>query len=875
MALSVTKKSNNFGRPYKAYGHHWIAANFQITGGSGNYEFRRQLYGNWTAWQDVISLGNKDGYEIHTYFWHMVIPIEIRDKNNNSLVWSDPNFELLYNNNLTAIPMGTTPAFTSGISVGATTVTVRGTTSSLIKVYKSNTNGDFDSLSEPVGTGVVGLGGTVTITIPSAQAGERYVATATHKDVLNNRKYSFESLSSNYIQVGGGDMPQLVAVVTEGNATANGKMITVDSVTGGNGNYSIGLLNNGTFDKQVGVAFEIPFGLSNIFIKDTTANVTQISVMVDGGVAPSGGGTTYGFDFRNDYSSSSASQNKTGFTVAYGRRVGSMFTQFDEFGNNDGRQAWAMASDADGMPQLGIDDPAQNTSVTGLSGDKILMHPHADGDVSMKFGILQAGTFSVNSNAMRAGRTDNPWSSPPQSGMSGTLKVFHNGVEKLSVLLNTQNEIKTANVAGFSVAVGDVVEYVITNTSGDGSFGHYHIGGGVSLVTAGGGTATPPTAPTIPLGTKVVGDAINGGNASDFVIVLKDGYPESLAIKNGTNWEWGAMKEGVYTFKNSTSTLLSEDSGVINVNPSGSTCPTPSITIVSGQGNSIAVGGGTTFSFTASNKTRQQWYKDNQPIAGATGSTLLINVATLADAGAYFCRAYNECGTGTASQADSNVINLTITGGGGNCNISHLSPIGVWAASPSTPFKAVQFSNTGSKPFLAQIITESPLVFQLRGKNAASSTNLQGSAFTYASGVDSSVVNCLGGEDTGLGGLYAPTDFPLPPNYQKDANGLYTPITSATQNLRIPAKLPNVSPCNSAVLQFGYSSAQNIDPTNWFDSQGVVRLAAVNNATVEVSSGGDLYQYKEFAVPAGVYHCFARQKDDPSNVLYIGSFTVS
>ena len=61
--MNVTLKSNWFGRPYKAYAHHYIG--MQIAPSvADNYEFRRDIYndGSWTDWQDLVEFGNKDGY---------------------------------------------------------------------------------------------------------------------------------------------------------------------------------------------------------------------------------------------------------------------------------------------------------------------------------------------------------------------------------------------------------------------------------------------------------------------------------------------------------------------------------------------------------------------------------------------------------------------------------------------------------------------------------------------------------------------------------------------------------------------------------------------------------------------------------------------
>lgn len=878
--MNVSIKSNWFGRPYKAYGHHYVSIELTITNGSGNYEFRRQLYGNWTPYQDVISFGNKDGYAIHSYLFHLAFPIEVRDKTTGE-VWSNNTFELFYKNNLTAIHMGTTPVIVNAsLAVGATSLTVKG--SGVIRIYKSN-GATFDHLSEPIAQGTVGLGGQVVITIPPAVAGDKYVATASHRDPVGNRAYTFESLTSQWIECGGTKKIQLEATVEYTADTSYGKFLKVTSVTGGSGNYAVARLNNGVFDVAVNQVFDIPFGVDNIFVRDLNApNDEHISVMVDGGVAPTSSGATYSFNMRTDFSSSTSSQNKTGFVVKYGRKVGSTFTQFDEFGNNDGRQSWAMASDADGMPQMGIVDPVQGSAVTALASNRVLMHPHSDGDVSQRFEILQAGNFTVNGDCLRAGQTNNPYSTPPQTNMSGTLKVLHNSTEKLSIPLTIKDEVKAISVPSFAVAIGDVVEIVVLNTSGDGSFGHYHVSSNAQLQMA-GQSATAPTAPTLITSTpQAKGVTISGSGhvAGQYIIIFKDDVAHSLAITDGNGgFTFGAMYAGTYTAKASTADVMSVDSNAIVVNEGAiSSCPLPTAVITNNQSTNTFVAGvgGFGLSCAFTNKTALQWYKDNLAISGATQQQLTVSLVQVTDAGVYKCKVINACGTGTTSEVWSNEITIVVTSPTQvNCAlIGHLTPLGIWSASPSTPFKGIKFSNTGAKPFVGQIISENPLTFVLRGKNSVGSINLQGNQFVWASGIDGSVVNCLGGADTGIHGLQPPTDFPMPPNYEL-VNNVYQPVTggSSTRLVTVPSKI--LSPCSGSTLQFGYSLVANTPPTSFEDSDGTKMLTTQGGETVEVTTGGEIYQYKDFILQAGTYYFYARQKDLPTNVVFLFQYVLT
>jgi hypothetical protein len=53
-----------------------------------------------------------------------------------------------------------------------------------------------------------------------------------------------------------------------------------------------------------------------------------------------------------------------------------------------------------------------------------------------------------------------------------------------------------------------------------------------------------------------------------------------------------------------------------------------------------------------------QWYKDGQPIAGATSGTFTLPAATVADAGSYQCIATNGVNSATSSAASINVLTL-------------------------------------------------------------------------------------------------------------------------------------------------------------------------------------------------------------------------
>ncbi len=67
------------------------------------------------------------------------------------------------------------------------------------------------------------------------------------------------------------------------------------------------------------------------------------------------------------------------------------------------------------------------------------------------------------------------------------------------------------------------------------------------------------------------------------------------------------------------------------------------------------LGNSATFSVTANDATSYQWYHNNNPISGATNSTLTINSVSSSDTGAYYCKIFNDF-----DSTVSNIARLTI-----------------------------------------------------------------------------------------------------------------------------------------------------------------------------------------------------------------------
>jgi hypothetical protein len=82
------------------------------------------------------------------------------------------------------------------------------------------------------------------------------------------------------------------------------------------------------------------------------------------------------------------------------------------------------------------------------------------------------------------------------------------------------------------------------------------------------------------------------------------------------------------------------------------------------------------------------------------------------------------------------------------------------------------------------------------------------------------------------------------------------------------------SACQSEIIQFGYSSTQVV-PSVWVDADLTKMLISTGGVTSEVQSGGENYQVKSFVLQAGTYYFYARQKTETTNIVFIGSLTVT
>ncbi|MER0442692.1 hypothetical protein [Emticicia sp. W12TSBA100-4] len=638
--MTVELIQNKFGRPYPGYPHHWIGLGVKVTGGSGSYEMRFKPYTDWDVWFDVPTTStisnNKDGYIAALGFWHGVYDIQVKDKV-SSETQTFTAYELFYNNQLTGLPMSDTPVIVNdsinpGLSSTITVQTVKG--NSIVRIYRSRILGQsgnqgFERSDEPYRTGISNSQGLFTITLPITSSGVMVCATAQAPE-------EFESMSTNYLVIGGSKNKQLKANISYGTATGTGRKLTVSSVSGGSGSYSIGIVNNGAFPYSVGQEFEIPFGKSNLFVKDnnSTAQEYHISVSVDGG---SGSQTFYSHDIRNNFSASS----NTG-TTKYGKMVGSTFTAANEYANHDGRLSWGFSGT--NFPAVGI----QENQNFVLNNDRVLYHPNVGEAAATEHTMQAAGTFSISGNSKRVGVVIHPYVT--MGNLTTKFKIFHNTTLKYSYTHTTEGGNQDFSLS-FAVASGDKVYLVVEcGDENDYSFDHVHVRANMTLATA-GGTVVAPNAPALSGASPVLtGAELNGTGiqAGDYVIMYLDGYPQALAITNSTTFKHGAMYNGTWTAKISRDKILSAASNAIVSNQTGNTAPPPPTFLI----NSVVVG--SPFSATTTQEGTILIFRNGtqltESVTTTTGTLGIGFVYTPSLTGDYTFKLSNANGTSEASE---------------------------------------------------------------------------------------------------------------------------------------------------------------------------------------------------------------------------------
>ena len=170
------------------------------------------------------------------------------------------------------------------------------------------------------------------------------------------------------------------------------------------------------------------------------------------------------------------------------------------------------------------------------------------------------------------------------------------------------------------------------------------------------GAADAPTINTQPMSqTATVGDNVTFSIATEAGCTYQ-WYKNGVQVGTGNTYTINGVSKAddgaqIYcdvTKNGSTSTSSTATLTVNNAKPSGVS--------IDAQGATITEGESKTFTVNATGEDLSyQWYKDGQPIAGETGSSLTINDATQADSGNYTCEVSNDGGSTV-----SNPVSLTV-----------------------------------------------------------------------------------------------------------------------------------------------------------------------------------------------------------------------
>jgi hypothetical protein len=182
------------------------------------------------------------------------------------------------------------------------------------------------------------------------------------------------------------------------------------------------------------------------------------------------------------------------------------------------------------------------------------------------------------------------------------------------------------------------------------------------------------------------------------------------------------------------------------------------------------------------------------------------------------------------------------------CNLYHLRNLGTLSEqSGVSNLKAILFSNSGTLPWTAKIVSDSPLKFIILGKNALNLT-----AVTLSPQITSQTVYCLAGNVSAADGLGEPEGFPLPPGYEK-VGRVYQPTgvvagTNKTERIRI--NVTNFCSAAANTVQVGVT-------------QNYAAIPPSHTQVTQWSNGLEA----EVITQSGAYPwVFVRDKNNPENV---------
>ena len=608
MAVQINKViTDDFGRIFPDWEHHWMGFGLEVSGAvSGLYQIDISLNGgtSWVGWFDMMTAStpenNKAGYFIQFSFTQGTYPIRVRDKNFPSDV-TNGSVTLSYNNLVkTKMAEADTPLIVTSALTNAPGQVIRVDTripGSLVRLYKSEdyfngttTTHGFLRQTEPIVSGVSDVNGFIDLPAygNTAAVAPSYVATAQTIDQL-------ESYPSNQIKVGGAKGMQLRPWYTYGAATANGRMITINSVDGGTGTYSFTRLNDGNWPYTLGVPFEIPFGYSNILVKSTafSADEQPVGFIVYGG-EPVATAASVNVNLRTEFSNTNNPNGKWRYGKLTKGSTGGprTFTAFTSFGNYDGRNSWG----ENNLPQVGIEE----NQGFSLDNDKVLMHPSLDGlyESAVELTIADTGRYDLTITSKRVGPTTHPYTGA--TGLTSKISIYHRSGTSFNLIAEinhvVQNNSQTYNLVNRILQNGDSL-YVTSDGNQQGAYAHNHI----SVV----GTFTPtnttpsaplPPAPAVTITSAAVGATYSGTSpVGDTIGVYRNGFIVGFAWQDSVvganfNWKFSFPTAGNYTFRTFRNRIASTDSNIIGVTNSVVIPQAPTVSVSTSSGTTPITG---------------------------------------------------------------------------------------------------------------------------------------------------------------------------------------------------------------------------------------------------------------------------------------------
>jgi hypothetical protein len=319
---------------------------------------------------------------------------------------------------------------------------------------------------------------------------------------------------------------------------------------------------------------------------------------------------------------------------------------------------------------------------------------------------------------------------------------------------------------------------------------------------------TQPASLTVPEGTNVVFSVVTSGAPEPTYQWTYNGNPISGATSSSLTIDGvGTINQGSYACvaTNSVSTVTSATATL--------TVLAPTLPAFSVQPSGQTVGPGATVVFkaaaTASPVPTYQWNLNGNPIAGATGQTLVVNGATATNEGAYTCVATNSVGSAASSAAAlaisptqdlGRLINLSCRAGvgtGANLLIAGFAvgpsgatgdePLLVRASGPAL----IPFGVTGTLPDpMLQLYSGSTLVESNTGWGgnaaiAAAAAAVHAFAWSTPAGKDSALLESepAGPYTAQVSGASGDTGVSLAEVYDGTPQGTYTPSSPRLVNL--------------------------------------------------------------------------------------------